>query len=255
MVGRGGGLTRAIGQEVLALTGVEAKKNVLIVPSPASTPQNYDKAVADATGVFKGELGARVSVLHKFGEDPSPEQIANELGDAHAVWVTGGRSQLAEEIFRRSGFGQALVDSRGKVISGGSAGMVMQARKAMSWSTPPGRPEDNAFLPVDGLGIVDATVSPHLDFVEKDDGLTEPRSAYFGPFLLDPKNEAGDLGIGVDDAAALAINGQEFRVLTQDGAEPGSGVSVFHRQESGFQEVDFVPRASYAPLEQLTTPR
>jgi peptidase E len=252
LVGRGGGLTSTIGREALNLTGLEIRKNVLIVPSAAQTQEQYTKAVSEASVVFAG-LGTAVSVLHAFGKEPSGEQIADELGKAHIVWGIGGDSSKAKDLYDRTGFGAALRDSRDTVISGGSAGMVLQAEKAMSWSTPVGKPEENAFIPVDGLGFVRATVSPHLDYIEAEDGLTLPRSYYFEQFLGDPQYTHHNPAIGVDDAAALAIHGDTYRVLHQDEADPSVGVTVFHRQQSAIHPVSFTSSASrdYAPIDDL----
>ncbi len=257
MVGRGLGLSETIGREILALAGTEGKPNVLIVPSPASTQKKHDKSVADAAVTFS-RLGASTDTLHAFSELPSAEQIADKLGAAHAAWIIGGNSQIAMDIFKTSGFDQALVDSEHKVISGGSAGMVVQTKESMSWYTPVGKPEDNAMVGIDGLGIARITGSPHLDYIERDDGLTLPRSDYFRKFITDPEQSAMGReanpalpAIGVDDAAALVINGDTYRVLRQDNAAENVGVTAYFKHGQEITEVNHRPDLTYAPISWL----
>lgn len=251
-VGRGEDLTRGVAAEALQLAGImePGRFNVLVVPTPASTQKSYDKYVSNAVDIFGNVLGGDITILHGPQQNPSREQYLDGLGNADIIWTTGGSSVNAKRSFDETGFGEALVESQGKVIAGGSAGAVLQATEAMSWYTPVGEPEKNAFVPVDGLGLIDVTLSPHLDYVETSDGLTLPRSHYFGPFL--ENNDVTMPGLGIDDAAAIAFADGKYRILAQDNATSEAGISMYHRNtENGLSVVRHMPSPDYLPINQL----
>lgn len=244
LAGRGLGFGSIIGTEILELTGVE-KPHVLVIASPASTEENHKKYTDGATATFIA-LGASVTSLHKFNEDPTPTQIQHEIGNASAIWVTGGNTSKALKAFADTGVGDALKNAPEKVISGGSAGALIQAHTGFSWLTPVGKPQENRFVTTQGLGFVNATISVHNDRVEAKDGLTEPRGSYFRPFLrIDPS--LPQPGIGIDDAAALVFDGNLFRVLAAEGNE-SSGVTAYVHLESGLAEIRHLPQSHYSRL-------
>jgi peptidase E len=149
-VGRGFNLSKPIGRQALDLTGLERPKNVLVIPSPANNPKAYKRYIGEPRKVF-GELGAKVKVLHgnptsKTFKDPSAEQIANMVGEADVLWISGGNTTQARELFERTGLGKELLDSTEKVISGGSAGALLQAKQGFSWYTPEHHPELNEWV-------------------------------------------------------------------------------------------------------------
>ena len=263
LVGRGS-LGEAIGHGALDLTGLERPKNVLVIPSPAPNAKDYKRYIEEPREAFKGN--AKVKILHgnpnsKTFKDPSPEQIANMVGEADVVWISGGNTTQAREIFERTGLGQAILDSEGKVIAGGSAGALLQARQGHSWYTPEGHPEQNNWVTEHGLGMLNATVGVHNDYVENEqwgDGkLDQPRSHYFAPYLQDQWNtnpNAPQLGIGIDDESAIAVTNDGFRVINADGANPDRGVTSYHPTESGLYVARFTPASTpdFVPVSHLS---
>lgn len=262
LVGRGLSLSQAIGRGVLELA--EGSK-VLLVPSPAPNARDFERYKDEATSVF-GNLGARVQTLHgnpsaENFKDPSAEQIANMVGEADALWISGGNTTQARQIFERTGIGQAILDTRGKVIAGGSAGALLQARQGHSWYTPEGHPEQNDWVTERGLGMLNATVGVHNDYVENgqwgDGKIDQQRSHYFAPYLEDQWNtnpNAPRLGLGIDDESAIAFADGGFKVINADGANPDRGVTSYHPRPSGLYEARFTPASTpnFVPVSHLS---
>lgn len=263
LVGRGFSLGPAIGREALSLTGLERPKNVLVIPSSANNAQAYSRYIGEPREVF-GALGAKVKVLHgnptsKTFKDPSAEQITNMVGEADVIWMSGGNTTQARELFERTGLGQELLDSEGKVISGGSAGALLQAKQGFSWYTPEGHPEQNDWVTEHGTGMLNAIVGVHNDYVEnepwREGTIDKPRSHYFKPYLVDQWAQGNpdipELGIGIDDESAIAIADGSFRVVNADGVRPDRGVTSYHMRDSGLVEARFLPTPAYIPTSQL----
>ncbi|HMT19528.1 MAG TPA: Type 1 glutamine amidotransferase-like domain-containing protein [Candidatus Saccharibacteria bacterium] len=263
LVGRGGGLGERIGREALELSGLERPKNVLIIPSAANNAKAYRRYTEEPNEVFRS-LGAKVKVLHgnpnsKTFEDPSAERIANMVGEADVIWMSGGNTTQARNLFDRTGLGQALVDSEGKVISGGSAGTLLQANEGISWYTPEGKPEENQWVIERGMGMFKPIVGVHHDYIENEPWnggmLDTPRSIHHEAYLEERLTQPGshDLGVGIDDASALAISDGTFRVVNAEDASPGVGVTSYRRRDSGLIEARFNPQTTqnYLPLDQL----
>jgi peptidase E len=176
---------------------------------------------------------------------PTKTEIDKKFAAADVIWISGGNTQIAKHIFTKTGIDIALKRAAlTKVIGGGSAGTLILAKNGMSYSTPKGGP--NEYLPVEGLPIVQHTLGVHNDYIEPEDGNTEPRYTY-----LRQKLSSGALpapAIGIDDAATLVINGQNFRVLS---AAQDSGVTTYQNGDNGLVEARFMPSSSYTPTSQL----
>ncbi len=263
MVGRGFDLGPTIGREALDMTGIERPKNVLVIPSSANNAKAYRRYIEEPRLVF-GALGAKVKVLHgnptsKTFKDPSVDQIANMVGEADVLWMSGGNTTQARQLFERTGLGNALLDSKGKVISGGSAGALLQARQGFSWYTPEKHPELNDWVTETGMGMFNGIVGVHNDYVEGErwgDGvLDQPRSHYFKPYLEEQLilEDTPNLGIGIDDESAIAISDGTFRVVNAEGAKSSVGVTSYQLRESGLIEARFTPKSTknYVDLDRL----
>ncbi len=253
LVGRGFNLSKPIGQQALDLTGVERPKNVLVIPSPANNPKAYKRYIGEPRKVF-GELGAKVKVLHgnptsKTFKDPSAEQIANMVGEADVLWISGGNTTQARELFERTGLGKEILGSQGKVISGGSAGALLQAKQGFSWYTPENHPELNEWVTEHGTGMLNAIVNVHGDYIEYEPWhggiIDQPRYHYFEPYLMEQWTQGNpdipELGIGIDDESAIAFAEGGFRVVNGEGTNPDRGVTSYHTRDSGLVEARFTP--------------
>lgn len=261
LVLRGDGPTdTAIGKLTLELTGVE-KPSMLIIPTPAPSQEYYDKRVSKMRATYE-QLGAKVKVLHGFGETPTEEQIAEAFASADAYDITGGSTKGGVERMTNVGIDLAIQHFRG-VGSGGSAGLNAHFSQSLSWDTPDPKehPELNEWRNVGGLqlngqGIVRAYASPHADYIEgnfkefpgenvyKGKVITQPRTHYFVHNLkqlwASGKPNVPSMGIAVDNDAALIFDGSgNFGVASKehavkhDGSGLPVGVSAWHQSPSG----------------------
>ena len=81
---------------------------------------------------------------------------------------------------------------------------------------PDNTPKPWSYIRVSGLSILPGLVCPHYDCIQSN-GV--PRSMDFESMLLRHEHE---LGLGIDNYAALVLDGEEFRVLSLPGAPGGS---------------------------------
>jgi cyanophycinase-like exopeptidase len=97
----------------------------------------------------------------------------------------------------------------GKVIAGISAGAIALFNDGMSDSHKYERKSEDEswdFTPVEGLGLIDATVTPHADSLKTPDN--RPRYIHFMEMLANRQNGNVEYGLGIDENAALvAIDG------------------------------------------------
>jgi len=239
-----------IGHEALQLSGVE-KPNVLIIASASNTQAKFDRYVGNSMDVFEKQLGAKTNTMHEFGQTPTIAEIEDKIGSANVVWIPGGRAQHAKQIFDETGIGAELIKaSKDTVLSGGSAGTMLLAEHGMSYSTPIGGP--NEFIGFDGYPIARLTVSPHNDYVEPEDGNTEPRSEHFKDFIKKNGLYRPTPCIGIDHEAGLSLTGDGFKVIANDGKN-NSGVTAFRDSNTGIYEARFTPTSDYVPVAQLAT--
>lgn len=222
-----GKVTSPIGRGALKFFELD-QPNVLLVTSASYEKEDAIKYAAAGKRVFGKENGASVSVLHKFGQLPTATQIEHEVGKADMVWFTGGSSQLAMDILKTSGADVALnAAAIEKPFGGGSFGCIAMAKHGMSYYTDDG---SNQYINFDGFGYLDAVVSPHLDFIEPEDGNTLPRSHFFMKFLTKGGLYVPVFGIGVDHEAGLGISATQFQVF---GKYKASGVTTYQSDGMG----------------------
>ncbi len=264
LVGRGGGLSKCVAKEALMLTGIKRPKNVLLIPSAANNALAYNSYVRETGEVF-GALGAKVKVLHgnptsKTFKDPSAEQIANMVGEADVIWMCGGNTTQAREIFERTGIGKVLVNSKGKVIAGGSAGALeLAGKETISLLTPEGHPDKNRWVVEHGIGIFKPILAVHNDFIEnlpwRGGIIDKPRSFYHEKILKELLSQPNcpDFGVGIDDESAIAIRGDDFKVINADDAGPNVGVTTYQLHKNRLIESHFTPKTTqkYRPLKLL----
>lgn len=264
LVGRGSKLSKRIANEILLLTGLKRHIKVLLIPSAANNSRTYKKCIHETTKVF-AHLGASVDVLHGDPSavdfhDPTRSRIERMVAKADVLWISGGNTTQARNLFERTGLGRIIKRSRGKVIAGGSAGALELADKdALSFSTPEGHPEENEWVDEHGIGIFKPIVGVHNDFIEhlpwRAGILSKPRSYYHKKLLkkLLDRSSRRRFGVCVDDESALIIHNDKFKVVNAEGSSPLAGVTTYRLHEDKLIESHFTPKntSGYIPLERL----
>ncbi len=255
LVGRGGNLHEHIAREALTLTELDRPINVLIVPSAANNASAYKKYVQETDKIFSS-LGARVTILHddptaKNFKDPTLENITKMIDSADVIWMCGGNTSQARKILKRTGIAKAIINSRGKVIAGGSAGALEQAGDdAVSFFTPEGHPEQNKWVIEKVMGMFKPILGVHNNFIENlpwnGSLLDKPRSYYLEQILtyLFAQPDSPDFAVGIDDQSALSIKNGKFRVVNAEDAGAHVGVTTYRLSKKGLVESHFTPAST-----------
>jgi len=226
----GGGFGPGVAERFGTLVGADA--SVLYIPSASSgirLPSGFVWSPPEETDAthneqqFTIELARllhvrRIELLHSrertFWDS---DDMAERLRRAHAVWISGGNAgRLADVILdTRAEAALAGVLSRGGVIGGESAGAILAGSFVVR-----GRPDKPVLMAAGherGLGFLRNTaIDPHLAEGKRENELIQVVDAH--PELL---------GIGIDEPAAIVVNGSQFEVV-------GAGrVAIYDNQKHG----------------------
>jgi dipeptidase E len=175
------------------------------------TASNDSPAYCDAfRKVYGGELGCAIDMLLLSREFTSRSDIERKIEWADLVYVGGGNTRRMLDSWRYHEVDRSLIRAakRGKILSGLSAG-------AMCWfrygSSDAAMLEGTSLktIPVEGLGLVDAALSPHMS--------TERFRWHEFAVMV---SSMQTMGLALADLAAIEIRGGRYRILAAcDGAE------------------------------------
>lgn len=209
----------------------ENSPKTLIIPTAKIDQDAYDRIVASATNFYHGQLGLPTEVLHRFGHFPGQEELEEKIGLADLVYISGGDTEHMMEIWKTNGF-DALLKTRtlgGLIISGASAGAIApfawghsdsrsyHVKKGESWE----------YIPVDGLGLINAAIDPHHN--TENNGVK--RSESFNQMFADKHLEMGTpLGIGIDNSAGILVSEGTVEARSTD---PNASVEVLEPTSNG----------------------
>lgn len=213
----GGSLTSIMANRFVSLAG-GADANYVYIPTASSgikldsgfiyTPPEDDKPAAN-TKEFEQELCKlfgvkRVTVLHTRNRNvANNDAFVEALRKANGVWLGPGNAGRYEQAFLDTLVQRELEKllERGGVIGGNSAGAIIQGSYIVR-----GRP-DKPVLMVKGhergfAFMKNVVINPHLTSNNRFDELVNVLDA--NPNLL---------GIGMDDNAAIVVQGDKFEVF------------------------------------------
>lgn len=173
-------------------------------------------ASADSLGYWEtfqrvyGGLGCRARPLFLVRESPSDDALRAAIEGAHLIYVGGGNCKRMLDVWRTRGVDRLLVRAakRGAVVAGLSAGAMCWFRfgnsdaPVIEGHAAPGRKT----LRVDGLGLVDAALCPHMS--------SEPYRWEEFPEMM---RTTPGVGLGLDDGVAIEIVGARYRILAAAG--------------------------------------
>ncbi|MCX6955185.1 MAG: cyanophycinase [Verrucomicrobia bacterium] len=173
---------------------------IVVIPTATENVEATDKAVAALRA-----LGAtHVTQLHTRDRKlADTEEFTAPLRTARAVWLTGGRQwRLVDAYLGTRTHREILaVLARGGVVGGSSAGASIQASYLVR-----GAPEGNKIMMAPGHEqgfalLRDTAIDQHVNTRERADDLR--------PVL---KKHPALLGIALDEATAIVVNGDECTV-------------------------------------------
>lgn len=158
------------------------------------------------------------------------ETLRAAFNVADIILVSGGNTLYANDRFVKNGIPGLLAEAmaRGAVLCGGSAGGIVwfdgghsDSMEPSSYKNPPGpllnpnMPKsglDNwAYIRVPGISLIPGLFCPHYDVTE---GNGVARSEDFTVLL---QQHSGEYGIGVDNWAALMIDGDSYTLISRKG--------------------------------------
>lgn len=102
--------------------------------------------------------------LRDYLDNPSAPELARTLASADLLWINGGNTFYLRWLMRASGADQLISEAvaNGLVYGGGSAGAIV-AGPTLNHFQPMDAPELAPELVLDGLGLTDQVVVPHID--------------------------------------------------------------------------------------------
>lgn len=166
--------------------------------TPAANTKEFEKELAKFFGV------EQVTVLHtRSRETANTDAFVETLKKANGVWMSSGNAGRLAAAYLDTATQReiAAVLERGGVVGGNSAGAIIQGSYTVR-----GRPDKPLLMAKGherGFGfITNVAIDPHLTEQKRDAELVNVIDAY--PELL---------GIGIDEKAAILVQGDTFEVI------------------------------------------
>ncbi|PQO46405.1 cyanophycinase [Blastopirellula marina] len=190
----GGGLPKSITERFLELGGGKETR-LVVIPTASSKPDSDEVLISR----WKKRGAAEVTVLHTTDREvANSEAFVVPLKDATAVWIGGGSQSRLSDAYQGTAVEKELIAlvARGGVVAGTSAGAAIQTKVMIAHSNP---------VPVIATGLdllPGAIVDQHFLARNRMNRLLNAVQQH--PTLV---------GIGIDEATAIEVHGQECRVL------------------------------------------
>ena len=233
IVAMGGGERTKAFDTTLELTGHE-DVTALIVPTACSTERSYSSKVPLTVDRFR-DLGVKTSVLHEFGQSPSQERIAHELGRASLIYTIGGNTpHLLNQLHAFGGFDpirEAVLS--GTLHAGTSAGALLPFEIAHSnIAKKPAEEEwDYAFLPT--LGVVPGVATAHANQHDPTPAGRRQDTRLEALVSAFPQNMS--VGYAIDNGASLVITDDAVGSINET---TGSRVHLLSRKNDSSISVE-----------------
>ena len=227
--------TLPIDKEIISLTGKQHPK-ALFIPTASNDAEGYWQTFQKVYGEL---LGCKTEVLYLVKENPIQKEIEDKVLGADLIYVGGGNTLKMLRTWRKYGVDKILRRAYEKdiVLSGLSAGAICWFRYGCSDARKFSNPLDASFMRIKGLGLINATVSPHhISEQHRDEGLVK---------LM--QNTPG-MAIALDDNCAIEIAGDSYRILHSK--EGVTAKKVYYSQGKMHREKLRVDKR-YLPLSQL----
>jgi dipeptidase E len=192
--------TLPIDRRIVRLTG-RKRPNALFIPTASSDSREYWEGFR---AVYEGQLRCHAEVLFLLGDKPDPRDVARRIRCADLIYVGGGNTLKMMRRWRYLGVDQLLLRAyrKGTVLSGLSAGCLCWFDWGHSDSMCFYHPDDWDYVRVRGLGLIPALGCPHYDGEKRDQSFEAMVKRH------------GDVGIALDNHAALEVVDGEYRIIT-----------------------------------------
>ncbi len=211
-----GEIRRPIDRFSLEMTGAE-KPHVLLIATPKAKTETFNEALDKARRHYE-KLGVHTETLYDvFDTPPSPTEIEHKIGQAALINVGGGDTLRAMERFKQWGVIMPLKEAaeRDTVLTGTSAGAISWFTSghsdSLSYRAKEGEPWD--YIWVDGLDFQPGVICPHYNSATAGG---EMRATNLARMILQSETPISKPIYGIDNRAAIVINGSETASLTAD---------------------------------------
>lgn len=146
------------------LVADEPKGLILIIPT-ASRGEGWEPIYEKHYQPFE-EMGYTTEEFDLNGK--TPDEVAEKLGKASAIYVCGGNTFVLLEHMRKSGFADQIAKriEEGLVYIGSSAGVVAATPDIMYAAALDDPSKADLGNDFSGLGLIDYAVIPHIDHIE-----------------------------------------------------------------------------------------
>jgi len=228
------GETLSIDREIVAFTG-KARPRALFIPTASNDSFGYWEIFRK---IYGEQLGCDTDVLWLIEESGGSFAASEKIERSDLIYVGGGNTRSMLEVWRRLGTDRLLVAAgkQGKVLCGMSAGALCWFRYGNSDAPIIEGGTDGKTVRIDGLGLVDAALCPHM--------VSEPyRSNEFSKMMA----STPVVGIGLDDNCALQVFGDSYRLVCWGNA----GRAHRYVRTGSSIRVDILHPSGYQPLSEL----
>lgn len=236
-VGRNGSPveTTRIDKEIVRLSE-KTQPRFLFIPTASADCRFYCEAIYKQ---FGKKLGCRVDILMLFNRDPLWSEIKEKISTADIIYVGEGNTYRMMRYWKKYGVDKVMREAmnNGTVLCGSSAGSIAWFHSGLSDSW---KSEENPerLIRVKGLGFIDGTICPHFN--------TEPHRVPAFKMML---RKTGKVGLALDDLSAIAIVGNDFRIIPAS-KNCKASISFWKKGEYHERELENEP---FAPLSSLFT--
>lgn len=187
--------TEIIDKEIVKMTNKD-KPNFLFVGLASSFSDSYYDTMKK---IYK-DLGCETVYLKKKNIINNPSIVEEKIKNADIIYFCGGDSLKLVHDIKHHLIDKLLEEKDNCVFVGMSAGAILFSNKGYSDSLIL-RGESDKYDYVDGLGLVNISICPHYDEVDKKNEL---------------KSEINETIYGIPSKTCLIIDDNKYRVLGEE---------------------------------------
>jgi dipeptidase E len=153
--------TSTIDREIIRLSG-EKRPKLLFIPTASSDSIPYWQHSRE---YFGGFWKCALDLLWLIKSQPTQQGIAKKISWADIIYVGGRNTLMKMRLWRRLGIDKLLKRAwhRGTVLCGISAGSICWFASGHSDSMSFYHPRKWKYIPVKGLGLIEAIHCPHYN--------------------------------------------------------------------------------------------
>ncbi len=209
--------TGMIDEEAVKMTGI-SHPNMLFIGLASS----YSDSYYDTVKKIYADLGCTCSYLKKKNILNNPDIVKEKIASADIIYIGGGDTVKLVDDIKNYGIDCLLIAAsrENKVFVGMSAGAISLAKEGLSDALIL-KGESDSYTLVQGLGLVDLSISPHYHKDSK-------RREWLSQELKDSQ-----VFYGIDDGVAIKFSDGQLEVI---GDCLGGVYRTYHKEGKFYEE-------------------